>query len=85
MAHAIVYLLCSVLFYAVFGVNIYDAIDWSDPSGTGRLVALIIFLGMPILWSTGVLHLPRSPVLPSLHEQRPGVGQWHADDPWAVP
>ena len=50
MAHATVYLLFSVLFYAVSGVNIYDAIDWSDPSGTGRLVALIIFLGMPILW-----------------------------------
>ena len=50
IAYAIVYLLFSILFYAVSGDSIYDAIDWSDPSGTGRLCALIIFLGMPILW-----------------------------------
>ena len=50
MAYSIAYLLFSVLFYAVSGDNIYSGVDWSDPSGASRLCALIIFLGMPILW-----------------------------------
>tara|TARA_B100000795_G_scaffold33082_1_gene21800 strand:+ start:224 stop:493 length:270 start_codon:yes stop_codon:yes gene_type:complete len=50
MAYTIAYLLLSVLFYAVSGDNIYGALDWSDPAGTGRLCTLIVFLGMPILW-----------------------------------
>jgi len=50
MAYALVYLLFTLLFYAATGDYIYKALDWSNPSGTGRLVALILFLGIPILW-----------------------------------
>ena len=52
VAYAVVYALFSALFYAVSGGDrIYDALHWSDPSGTVLLCALIIFVCMFILWS----------------------------------
>ena len=30
--------------------NIYDALDWGNPSGAGKLSALILFVGLPFLW-----------------------------------
>ena len=32
------------------GENIYDALDWGNPSGAGKLSALILFVGLPFLW-----------------------------------
>ena len=50
MAYAVVYLLFSLLFYAATGDYIYKALDWSNPSDSGRLSGLIVFFGIPILW-----------------------------------
>ena len=35
---------------AATGENIYDALDWGNPSGAGKLSALILFVGLPFLW-----------------------------------
>ena len=48
--HAIVYLIFSVIYWAATGENIYDALDWGNPSGAGKLSALILFVGLPFLW-----------------------------------
>ena len=50
MAYAIVYLIFSVIYWAATGENIYDALDWGNPSGAGKLSALILFVGLPFLW-----------------------------------
>ena len=49
-ADAIVYLIFSVIYWAATGENIYDALDWGNPSGAGKLSALILFVGLPFLW-----------------------------------
>ena len=36
--------------YGKPGENIYDALDWGNPSGAGKLSALILFVGLPFLW-----------------------------------
>ena len=48
--YAIVYLIFSVIYWAATGENIYDALDWGNPSGAGKLSALILFVGLPFLW-----------------------------------
>ena len=44
------YLIFSVIYWAATGENIYDALDWGNPSGAGKLSALILFVGLPFLW-----------------------------------
>ena len=41
---------CKPCHWAATGENIYDALDWGNPSGAGKLSALILFVGLPFLW-----------------------------------
>merc|ERR1719159_1471409 len=41
--------LAYAIFYILFSL-IYYVLDWSDPGAVGRLSALILLLGIPILW-----------------------------------
>ena len=50
MCYAVIYLIFSLIFYAATGESIYDALDWGNPSGAGKLSALILFVGLPFLW-----------------------------------
>mmetsp|Transcript_55729 Transcript_55729/g.180948 ORF Transcript_55729/g.180948 Transcript_55729/m.180948 type:complete len:329 (+) Transcript_55729:136-1122(+) len=53
---ASVYCLFTFVYYHAGGTEedgtsryIYKAVDWSKPSGTGRLLGLIVFVGVPIM------------------------------------
>jgi len=58
LVFAACFLLFSLIYYAADGRNhenpddrfIYDVLDWSDPAAVGSLGAVILLIGVPVLW-----------------------------------
>merc|ERR1711971_380084 len=44
-----VYLVWSIIYWACGGGSIYGALDWNDPISTGKLVAFLLLIGLPVL------------------------------------